>query len=154
MLGYCVCWHFSNNICPSCFHFALEMAPISCRNRFMEHASELGSGCRGCWLEGLKGSKGLAVPTSVILTILQADLLFLLLPCFYPSRNCALLKCISLCSLYWMTIHNVSGLEKMRKKFKIRSLFALTSQFILQEEIQKQFFETLDSPLPPPYHSC
>lgn len=84
------------------------------------------------WPDGLKGRKGLAMPTSGTLTVLQANLHFLLTLCFYPSRNCVHFKSVFL----YPAIHNVLGQEKISgKKFKICSLFPLVLQFSLQEGI-------------------
>ena len=116
------------------------MAPTSCRNRFVEHAEaqlclrwapSTGLLLSG-WPDGLKGRKGLAMPASGTLTVLQANLHFLLSLCLYTSRNCVSFKSIFLYS----AIHNVLGQEKTSgKKFKICSLFTLVLQFSLQEEI-------------------
>ena len=98
--------------------------------------SALGSEKKGLllsgWPDGLKGRKGLAMPTSGTLTVLQASLHFLLTLCFYPSRNCVHFKSVFL----YPAIHNVLGQEKISgKKFKICSLFPLVLQFSLQEGI-------------------
>lgn len=129
-----------NKISPGFFHRALEMAPTSCRNRFVEHAEaqlclrwtpSTGLLLSG-WPDGLKGRKGLAMPASGTPDCASSQLYFLLTVCLYPSRNCVHFKSIFLCS----AIHNVLGQEKTSgKKFKICSLFTLVLQFSLQEEI-------------------
>lgn len=77
--------------------------------------SALGSEKKGLllsgWPDGLKGRKGLAMPTSGTLTVLQANLHFLL-TLFLPFKKlCSFQECISL-SCYTQCVRTREDIRK------------------------------------------